>query len=70
MRINHNRAESRIQCCKSGLKCDSELETRHVCHDGNQTYYEGQTFTPAGDRGDAVQCCWEILLIANLRLRK
>ena len=45
---------SQIQCCKSGVRCDSELETGHVCHDGNQTYYEGQTFTPAGDRGVAV----------------
>ena len=48
--------DSVTQCCKSGIKCDAELESAHVCRDGNETYHEGQTITPAGDR-DAIQFC-------------
>ena len=51
--------DSVAQCCKSGIKCDAELQSAHVCRDGNQTYYEGQTFTPAGDRDD-ILCGREI----------
>ena len=51
--------ESVTQCCKSGIMCDAELESAHVCRDGNETYYEGQTFSPAGDR-DAVPCSSEV----------
>jgi hypothetical protein len=37
-------------CCGGESKCDAELDGLHTCFDGNNTYYEGEKFTPSRDK--------------------